>query len=340
MTNVMQKELPKEFVWRRLHSLTGFFLVLFLFEHLLTNSQAALWIGDDGSGFIRAVNFIHSLPYLNVIEVCLLGIPIAVHMVWGVQYLRTAQPNSASSDGSKPSLGQYGRNRAYTWQRITSWILLLGIFLHVGQMRFMNYPSTVHIGNSKLYVAPLEMDEGLYTLSERLNVQLIDSEWIEDQVPKESLDNLDVFPKLLSFYTHLQDPFSSPKGSELDEEKAAKYVQAQHNRESQAFAETLRSYEIEEGQVLALVPEFGTITLLIVRETFKVPLFILLYSIFVVSAVFHACNGLWTFCMTWGIAGDTVSQKRISRAVIALMLLLMFLGLSAVWGTYWVNLRF
>ena len=122
--------LPNAFVWRRLHSFLGIWLVLFLIEHLVTNSQAALIIGDDGNGFVRGVNLIMSLPYLHVIEVVLIGVPFAVHIVWGIKYLRTSKSNSFGGDGSKPSLGQYGRNRAYTWQRITSWILLLGIILH------------------------------------------------------------------------------------------------------------------------------------------------------------------------------------------------------------------
>ena len=44
--------IPRAFIWRRLHSLMGLWLVLFLGEHLLTNSQAALWLGDNGKGFV------------------------------------------------------------------------------------------------------------------------------------------------------------------------------------------------------------------------------------------------------------------------------------------------
>jgi hypothetical protein len=68
--------LPRAFVWRRVHSLMGLWLALFLTEHLLTNSQAALLLGDNGGGFVRTVNWIHDLPYLQVIEVFLIGTPI------------------------------------------------------------------------------------------------------------------------------------------------------------------------------------------------------------------------------------------------------------------------
>src|SRR4051812_29543012 len=112
--------IPKAFIWRRVHSLAGLWFVLFLIEHLLTNSQAALFIGDNGSGFVEAVNFIKSLPYLPVIEIFLLGVPFLVHAIWGVKYLLTSKFNSFPADGSTPSLPQYPRNQAFTWQRITS----------------------------------------------------------------------------------------------------------------------------------------------------------------------------------------------------------------------------
>jgi len=63
----ISKSVPNEFLRRRLHSLAGLFFVLFLFEHIFTNSKAALFLGDDGAGFITMVNFFHSLPFLPLI---------------------------------------------------------------------------------------------------------------------------------------------------------------------------------------------------------------------------------------------------------------------------------
>ena len=40
----------------------------------MTNSMAGLYIGDDGRGFIESVNAIHDTPYLQVVEVLLLGV--------------------------------------------------------------------------------------------------------------------------------------------------------------------------------------------------------------------------------------------------------------------------
>ena len=117
----------------------GLWLVLYLIEHLLVNSQAALWIGDDGSGFVRMVDSLESLPYLQVIEILFIGVPLLIHGVWGVKRAFDARLNSSRTDGSAPAM-KYGSNRAFTWQRLTSWILLFGIAAHVVQMRFLDMP--------------------------------------------------------------------------------------------------------------------------------------------------------------------------------------------------------
>src|SRR3972149_9359689 len=96
--------IPREFVWRRLHSLMGLCLVLFLTEHLFVNSQAALWLGDNGKGFVRMVNVIHNLPYRRAIEIFLLGVPFLIHATWGIKYIFTGKSNSRRSDGSLPAL--------------------------------------------------------------------------------------------------------------------------------------------------------------------------------------------------------------------------------------------
>ena len=178
--------LPKAFVERRLHSLTGFFLVLFLFEHLLVNSQAALFFGEDGSGFINAVNSIQSLPYLPVIEISLLGVPIVLHGWWGLQYLRGAQYNSMKSNGTTPSLNDLPRNHAYTWQRITSVILVVGILLHVGYMRFLKYPETIKEVQKTTYIVRVHNDPGLASLSKRLGVVLRDPQLQDGKVLVET----------------------------------------------------------------------------------------------------------------------------------------------------------
>lgn len=161
---------------RRVHSLMGLWLVLFLCEHLLTNSQAALWIGEDGHGFVRMVNAMHNLPYLPVIEIFLLGVPILFHAILGIRYAWISRCNASKTDGSKPSLN-YGRNRAFSWQRITSWMLLIGLLVHVTEFRFLRNPERViSHGGKTAYVVNLSDDPGLDSLCKRLDVTLVRSE--------------------------------------------------------------------------------------------------------------------------------------------------------------------
>jgi succinate dehydrogenase / fumarate reductase cytochrome b subunit len=276
METVSKHQVSRAFIWRRLHSLMGLWLVLYLIVHLLTNSQAALWMGENGAGFIRMVNRLERLPYLYAIEVMLIGVPLAIHMVWGVHRAWTAKTNSGGSNGSQPSL-KYGRNRAFTWQRITSWILLFGILGHVVQMRFLDQPKRVWIENKEYSFVAVTPDRGLDELAPRLGYTLY-------------------------------------KGGE--------------------FNEVMR---VKEGRVLARADSPGTAILLMVRDTFKSPWMIGLYTVFVLAAAFHAMNGFWTFLITWGAILSFRSQRAMIPASVIEMGILAFFGLAAIYGSYWMN---
>ena len=256
------------FLWRRVHSLMGLWLVLYLIVHLIVNSQATLWLGDDGIGFVRMVNALESLPYLQVIEIVLIGIPLAIHGYWGVLRIFQAKTNVTSADGRAPSM-KYGRNKAFTWQRLTSWILLFGIIGHVVQMRFIDMPKKVRVDNEIRHVVRIKDDPGLATVAARIHVKL-------------EKDGSDVIAS-------------------------------------------------------ALTP--GKVILLTVRETFKSPLMCGLYTIFVLAAAFHAFNGFWTSLITWGVLLSYKSQKAFLPICWIGVALLAFLGLAAIWGSYWMNLR-
>lgn len=225
----------------------GLWLVLFLIEHLFVNSQAAGWFGEDGSGFVRAVNAIQQLPYLKVIELSLLGVPFLVHALWGLKYLFTAKSNVLPSDGTRPSLSDYPQNRAYTWQRITSWILLFGIIGHVGHMRFLKYPEMEQAGGHTAYV-----------------VQVSDG----------------------------------------------------------------------KSSISVSAPDFGTAILFVLRDTFKDPLMVAGYTLFVSAATFHAFHGLWTFLITWGVSLTTRAQELTRKITLCLMGIVTLLGWIAIWGIY------
>ncbi len=336
----MAKEsLPTAFVWRRLHSLMGVWLVLFLIMHLLTNSQAALWLGDDGEGFVHHVNAIHNLPYLQVIEIGLLAIPFLTHMLWGLHYLFTSKPNSGSSDGSTPSLPQYPRNKAYTWMRLTSWLLLIGIIAHIAHMRVINYPWSADRDGQRYFMAELSVDSGLYTVSERLGVDLYDHESIAAmkrglEAESELGEAVPEIPDSDVTFSWLSGP--TPEVFDMEQAYALRAQQALEDQEE--WMEALLKKEISPTQVIGVADNFGTIELMIVRDSFKSPLMVALYSLFVLAACYHAFNGLWTFLITWGITLTERSQYLAKLATTALMVLIASLGLAAAIGTYWINL--
>jgi succinate dehydrogenase / fumarate reductase cytochrome b subunit len=48
---------------------------------------------------------------------------------------------------------------------------------------------------------------------------------------------------------------------------------------------------------------------------------------------------LWTFLITWGITLSPLSQNGAKKIALFLMGGVAFLGLIAIWGTYWINLK-
>lgn len=301
--------LPKVFIWERLHSLTGLWLVLFLIIHLLANSQAALLLGSDGLGFINSANALESLPYLPVIEIVLLAIPFAIHAYWGVLFIMKAKYNSLSTDGSKPALPEYPRNHAYSWQRITSWLLLVLITFHVIHMRYLENPTEGQIGDKKYFIVRLTHDTGLRSLAERLGAKLYTPEEIQ---------------KLASL------PGKPPSHDPLEQQRSEQH---------RSWIEALSARPLHPDTVIAEANNFGTAELLMVRDTFKRPEMLLLYTVLVLASCFHAFNGLWTCMITWGVTISPKSQNHMRRVAWALMYLVAFLGLASVWGTYWLNLR-
>ncbi len=326
---------PRAFVRSRLHSLLGLWIVLFLIEHLITNSQAALLIGDNGEGFIRGVNFIKNLPYLPVIEIVLIGVPILFHAYWGIRISIKGKMNSFPNDSTKPKLTQYSRNQAYSWQRLTSWILLVGIIAHVAYMRFYRYPVIVEEGKQSCYFVRVGMDAGLYTVAERLGVKLYDESAINEQDRKfdQMRTEVNKIEKEAQVLRHKgADEYSSSQAATLDE--------AQKLRFKELWLNALKAKPLSKNQVIAEATNFGAATLLMVRDTFKGFFHSILYTIFVLAASFHAFNGLWTFMITWGFILGLRSQARMVKVCYGIMTVVTFLGLAAIWGTYWINLRY
>lgn len=322
--------LPSAFIWRRLHSLMGLWLVLFLFEHLLVNSQAALLLGDNAQGFVGLVNSIHNFPYLQAIEIFLLGVPFAIHAIWGIKYLLTSKFNSHRTNGSSPDMHKYGRNRAYTWQRLSSWVLLIGIILHVAKFRFIEYPDSLNLGDKQSYFVTVSVDQGLYTVAARLGVDLYGPAQIEEQ--RRDLESRHAEQTLVDVAHTL------PKADTYDPQEQMILVSAQAYEQKREWIEVLERQKIGPNQVVAVASDFGTATLMSVRDTFKSPLYVGLYTLFVLAACFHGFNGLWTFLITWGAVLRVSAQKTALKITYLLMAIVTFLGLAAIWGTYFLNL--
>lgn len=321
--------IPSAFIWRRVHSLMGFAIVVYLVEHLTTNSLAALWVGQDGIGFIKVVNFIHSLPFLKLLEIGLIGIPLLFHAVLGVKYAITAKSNVRDKGGSSPTL-KYARNKAYSLQRLSSWVLLFGIILHVLQMRFLDVPKEVGVQSKRFFLTRITMDEGLYTLAPRLGVSLYNETKIAS-LEKQTINNKSM-PRV-----------SLKQGAEtfsFNETTALIREQKQLLFEKEKLSLGLSSYSLDKNQVVAVCPDSGTAFLLNVRNTFKSYWMIGFYTIFVLAAAFHGFNGLWTFLISWGIILSYRSQKKMVNLCYGLMFVMIFFGLASVWGTYWINLRY
>ncbi|MCK6455387.1 MAG: succinate dehydrogenase cytochrome b558 subunit [Phycisphaerae bacterium] len=128
------------FLLRKLHSLTGIVPIgVFLIEHLLTNSMAF----QGPEEFNRDVRFLHGLPYLFFLELFGIFLPIAFHAAYGVKIALTAEPNA--------SVYPYLANWRYTLQRVTGYVALVFIVIHLFKFRFAHVigwgPPFIHEGN-------------------------------------------------------------------------------------------------------------------------------------------------------------------------------------------------
>lgn len=128
------------FLVRRLHSLSGIVPVgLFLFPHLFTNSSImwGRWTSPTATEppvvrgiemFQEEVNFIHSVPFLFLIELFGIWLPLAFHAVFGVVFAMQAKVNVQHYG--------YQDNWRYLWQRITGYVAFAFIFLHISSLRW------------------------------------------------------------------------------------------------------------------------------------------------------------------------------------------------------------
>ena len=335
---VQTHSVPRDMVFRRLHSLFGLWFTLFLCEHLFTNSQAALFFGDDGKWFIASVNFLHSIPYLPIVECVLLGVPMVFHAAWGIKYALSSKQNSIQKDQYKPKI-KSSRNWAYFMQRASSWVLVFGLIFHVWAMRFHYYPYKVQYATSSHYYRPFTFDPGLYSVANRLDVSLYNAHAVEDEV--RSLEK--VKQKLFVLTHRLKDLSMQAKRSHSSKGYSQEkdfLVRAINEAEAKIhYVNGLEHFKLSSNELMGVSPNFGAVVLLNMRQYFQSIPICIFYTIFVLAAVFHGFNGLWSFLITWGLLLNYASQKKLVRLCVGLMVLCGFLGLVAIWGTSFLNLR-
>lgn len=113
------------FLLRKLHQITGIVpLGIFFFVHMLTNAKAM----NGAKVFNDAVADIHHLPFLLLIEIFGIFVPLVFHSVYGIIISGEARVNNLSYG--------YDRNWFYLLQRLTGVFLFVFILFHVLNLRF------------------------------------------------------------------------------------------------------------------------------------------------------------------------------------------------------------
>ena len=60
------------------------------------------------------------------------------------------------------------------------------------------------------------------------------------------------------------------------------------------------------------------------------PFFFWFYVISILAVVFHLANGLWSFCVSWGIAQSPKSQKIITYITVAVFFVVSYIGIRSI----------
>ncbi|TVX98776.1 succinate dehydrogenase cytochrome b558 subunit [Cohnella terricola] len=111
---------------RKLHSLLGVIpLGLFIVEHALTNYSA---YEGGKEGFSKSIDSLNSMPLIFWLELFVIWLPILFHGVYGLYIAYQSNMNTGRFS--------YGRNWAFTWQRITGVITFIFVAWHFYETRF------------------------------------------------------------------------------------------------------------------------------------------------------------------------------------------------------------
>ena len=134
----------REYFYRRLHSLLGVVPIgIFVVQHLIVNHFVVY--GEES--FNKAAGFMGSLPFVLVLEIVVIYLPILFHAILGV-YIVFVTRNNTRKYG-------YFRNWMFLLQRISGVITLIFIAWHVWQTRVQ-----VALGNAEVNY---QLMEGILT---------------------------------------------------------------------------------------------------------------------------------------------------------------------------------
>lgn len=118
----------RSFLNRRLHSLLGVIPVgFFLIEHLYTNFMMTQGL----DAFVEQVNWLWGIPFLAVLEVVFIFIPLLYHAIYGLYIAYQARNNVTNFSTF--------RNIMFFLQRVTGVITLVYIVWHVWQTRVQQF---------------------------------------------------------------------------------------------------------------------------------------------------------------------------------------------------------
>lgn len=121
----MAAKFSRTFLLRKLHQITGIVpLGLFFGVHMFTNAKAM----NGPEVFNEAVADIHHLPFLLLIEIFGIFVPLAYHSVYGI-FISAEARNNVATYG-------YANNWLYFFQRASGIFLFVFILFHLLHFRF------------------------------------------------------------------------------------------------------------------------------------------------------------------------------------------------------------
>ncbi|MEO7717075.1 MAG: succinate dehydrogenase [Capsulimonas sp.] len=116
------------YLWHKLHSLSGIVPIgIFLMQHLIANSYALRGPG----AFETVVKVFGYLPFVAILEIIIIYIPILYHGIYGIFIAAHGSSNLGSYS--------YGRNWMYFLQRVSGVIAFFYIGFHVWNTSLQRY---------------------------------------------------------------------------------------------------------------------------------------------------------------------------------------------------------